>query len=242
MKTPEQEVSASSGRRTFLKRATIAAAGMAVAGALAPTAAFAVTPALKFSDIPGTGDIKVLNYALALEALEADLYAQAVQRLTNGGTNALGKRIPGLNLNANLPDVFFVREFGKVEREHRDFLIAALGSASLLRQAPFNRAKFNFNMEKLSRKQVIDLVYTAEKTGVGAYLGAIPRLATRTYLQIAGAIQGTEARHTAIFADVLNDLFNEGLEVAPPASKNNGIDQPIQPDTVLAAVSPFIVL
>ncbi|MEO6436634.1 MAG: ferritin-like domain-containing protein [Tepidisphaeraceae bacterium] len=232
----------SHARRGFLTRAAVALGGAAALGVFGGAPALAITPALKFADIPGTGDIKVLNYALALEALEADLYAQALMRLTNGGTNALGRRINGLGLNPNAPDVFYLRQFGKVEREHRDFLIAALGNNSLLKKAPFNRAKFNFNIERLNRKQVGDLVYLAEKTGVGAYLGAIPRFATRTFLQVAGAIQGTEARHTAIIADVLNDLFNEGLNVAPLASQNNGIDQPIQPDTVLAAVSPFIVV
>ncbi len=230
-----------SNRRAFLTRGVIAAAGIAAAGLTHPATALAVTPGLKFNDIPGTGDVKVLNYALALEALEADLYAQALMRLTNGGMNALGKRIGGLGLNPNEPDLFYLREFGVVERQHRDFLKTALGSASLLRSAPFNRARFDFAMESRSRKQVIDLVYLAEKTGVGAYLGAIKFFQTRTYLQTAGAIQGTEARHTAVIADVLRDLFNEPLNVAPLSNQNNGIDQPIAPDTVLASVSPFII-
>lgn len=238
----EPMITGPASRRTFLKGATLAAAGFAAAGLLAPSAAFAVTPAVTFSQIPGTGDIKVLNYALALEALETDLYQQALQRLTNGGTNALGVRINGLGINPNAPDVFYLREFGKVEREHRDFLEAALGAQSLLNQAPFNMVKFDFGFQSKNRKQVMDVVYTAEKIGVTAYLGAIPLFADRTYLQTAGAIQGTEARHTAVLARVLDHLFNEGLNVAPLASQNNGRDMPVPPDQVLAEVSPFIVL
>ncbi len=230
-------------RRSFIGQVAIAGAAIATAGVLSmPGSALAVSPALTFSQIPGSGDIKVLNYALALEALETDLYAQALLRLTNGGSNALGKKITGLGINPGSPDVSYLREFAVVERQHRDFLIAALGSASILKQPAFKNAKFDFKMETLTRKQVVELVYTAEKTGVGAYLGAIPKFETRTYLQTAGAIQGTEARHTATVAIVLNLLFHEGLSVAPLANDNHGIDAPIEPDAVLAAVSPFIVL
>ena len=231
-----------SSRRGFLGKAAFAVAAGAATGLLAPTRAFAVSPALTFSQIPGTGDVKVLNYALALEALETDLYVQALQRLTNGGVNALGKKITGLGLNPNEPDVQYLREFGKVEREHRDFLNGALGSASILKQAPFKKAKFDFGIQTMSRKQVLTLVYTAESIGVTAYLGAIPFFSDRTYLQAAGAIQGTEARHTAVIADVLNELFNAGLSVAPLASQNNGRDSAVTPDAVLKEVSPFIVL
>lgn len=230
------------GRRAALTRAALAAGAAAVAGSLfAPSPALAVEPALTFSQIPGTGDIKVLNYALALEALEADLYAQALMRLTTGGTNALGKKIVGLNLG-NSPDVQLVAEFGKVEREHRDFINGALGGQSLLAAAPFNAARFDFNIQNLSRRQVVELVYTAEKTGVSAYLGAIPLFATRNYLRVAGAIQGTEARHTAVFAYLLNKQYSAGLNVAPLANQNGGRDAPLSPNAVLAAVSPFIVL
>ncbi len=174
----------------------------------------------------------------ALEDLEADLYVQALQRLTGGGTNKLGKKISGLKISSSQPDVSYLIEFGKVEAQHRDFLRGALGSAAI------PQFKYDFNMQNLSRKQVVDLVYTAEATGVGAYLGAIQYFATKTYLQIAGAIQGTEARHTAVFAEVINILFNEGLPTAPLTKQyggSNGIDQPIPPDTVLKAVSGFIV-
>jgi hypothetical protein len=215
--------------------ATVAVAGIAAAAMLSSKQAFAITPALTFANIPGTGDIKVLNFALALEQLEADLYVQALMRLTTGGTNALGTVITGLNLAASTPDVSALKEFGAVEVQHRNFLTSALGSAAI---KPF---KYNFNMQSLSRQQVLDLVLTAEKTGTSAYLGAIPYLATRTYLQTAGAIQGTEARHSATLAEIANILFSEGDPVAPLASTNGGREATLTPDAVLAAVSPFIV-
>lgn len=225
-------------------------AGAAVAGAALfanAKSARAQTTSISFTDaIFGTGDIKVLNYALALEALEADLYAQALLRLTTGGTNALGKTIVGLRLGDSNGAVRYLRDFGKIEAAHRDFFIGALGSNAITSTGkPFANAKFDFNFDDTSvasQRYVLDLVQTAEKTGVGAYIGAIPSFVTTTYLQTAAAIQGTEARHTAIITAIINRQFGATQPVAPLAGMNNGIDQPIAPNTVLAAVSPFIVL
>ncbi len=202
----------------------------------------AATAELKYQkDIPGSGDIKVLNYALALEALEADLYDQALKRLTTGGTNGLGTTITGLNLGENEPDVKYITEFKQVEIDHRDFLIAAIGPKNIL-ATKLEGALFDFNMENLNRRQVVELVLLAEATGVGAYLGAIPKFETRKYLQLAAAIQGTEARHTAAITVVKNKLFGTTDPPAPLYNDNRGIDKSIAPDDVLTAVSPFIVL
>ena len=57
------------GRRAFLSNAAVVAASIASAGLLTPVTAMAVSPALTFAQIPGTGDVKVLNFALALEVL-----------------------------------------------------------------------------------------------------------------------------------------------------------------------------
>jgi hypothetical protein len=225
-------------------------AGAALAGATifaSAKSARAQTSTIPFSDeIFGTGDIKVLNYALALEALEADLYAQALLRLTTGGTNALGKTIVGLRLPDSNAGVRYLRDFGKIEAAHRDFFIGALGTNAITSAGkPFANAKFDFNFDDTSvatQRYVLDLVKTAEETGVGAYIGAIPSFVTTTYLQTAAAIQGTEARHTAIITAIINNQFNATQPVAPLASSNNGIDQPITPSAVLTTVSPFIVL
>ena len=222
----------------------IAIAGAAVAAGsvlLSAKKASAIAPALTFAQIPGSGDIKVLNFALALEDLETELYIQALQRLTSGGTGgptaAPGIQLPGLNIAASEQDVDYVNIFSKVEKEHSTFLRNTLGSAAI---KPF---RYDFGFAKADRRRVNEVVYDAELTGVGAYLGAVPSFTGTNvgYMRIAAAILGTEARHTAVFADILNDLFGLRVPVAPPFNVNNGRDKPVPPDMVLAHVSPFIV-
>ena len=205
------------------------------------------TSVFTFSDaIFGTGDIKVLNYALALEAAEADLYVQALQRLTTGGTASSGATIPGLGIATSEPDVRYLQQFGRVEREHRDFLIKALGSQAITAAGkPLEKATFDFGIQNLDRRGVVNLIRTVEATGTQAYLGAIPFFATKTYLAVAGGIQATEARHTTATTIVQNQLFGENLPTAPLANTNNGIESTLTPNEVLAVVSGpngFIVL
>ena len=168
-----------------------------------PKAARAQTkPPIMFNEAtfgPTAGDVKVLNFALSLEALEADLYVQALQRLTTGGTNALGKTIVGLNQSSSSAAVQYLREFGQVENAHRDFINGALGQNSILATGkPLNGAKFDFGLDNASKypnaASVVNLVRDAEATGVMAYIGAVPEFssAKSPYLQTAAAIEGTE--------------------------------------------------
>lgn len=220
-------------------------------------AARAVSPALTFeANINGTGDIKVLNYALSLEALEADLYAQALMRLTGGGTNALGQTITGLNVGDGNPAISYLRDFGEIEVAHKNFLEGALGDQAITRgNNPLANARFDFGFSdnNTTFASVMEVVRIAEATGVGAYIGAIPFFATTTFLQTAAAIQGTEARHTAAITAIINQLginasgMPSPLPVAPVVGQGTGlernaIDIPLAPNTVLERVSPFIVL
>jgi hypothetical protein len=201
-------------------------------------------------------DIKVLNFALALETLEAQLYKDALARLTTGGTDSLGQTITGLGLpvnpsdtDATMADVAYVTKFGKVETEHQAFLESQLGGNWVLSAG----AKFDFGFANtnsfgampLNRQQTIELVYAAEQTGISAYLGgAGPGGLTPggPYLGVAASILGTEARHTTAVAILLNGpLFNLSPKLAtaplatdagtPPGSF--GIDIPLAPDMIL---------
>lgn len=192
-----------------------------------------------FSDIPGEGNTKVLNYALFLETLEAEFYRQALARLTDGGQDNRGNDIPGLHLDADQPDVRFVKRFKTIEDQHRVLLQTAL-SAFQGFQA-IKPSKYNFGIAEADRRQLMEQLYDVERTGAQAYLGAIKFFPDKKYVQIAAAIQGTEARHYAAIAEVNNLLFHSQNSVAPLASQNHGAETPQDPDTVLATVSKFVV-
>lgn len=192
-----------------------------------------------FADIPGSGNTKVLNYALVLETLEAELYRQALARLTAGGKDNRGQDIPGLNLSENEPDVRFVKDFRSVEDQHRVLLQTALSAFQGFQAV--QPSKYNFGLSSADRRQVMETLYGVERTGARAYLGAIKYFPDKTYIRVAAAIQGTEARHYAAIAEVNNFLFHSQNSVAPLASQNHGIETPMEPDVVLASVSKFIV-
>ena len=198
--------------------------------------------------IPGTTpDVKALNYALALETLEAELYRQALARLTGGGTDFYGKTITGLGLTG--ADVDYLTTFGKVEAEHRDFLTTALGGNWVTTAGAgfdFGFAEGNLlEVTPLTRAQTVQLVYAAEQTGISAYLGGITAgglVAGSQYLATAASILGTEARHTTAVAILLNSpLFNQTPKLASaPLATDPGVlptafgtDTPLGPDAIL---------
>lgn len=195
-----------------------------------------------------SADAKALNFALALETLEARLYLEALARLTTGGTDLFGNKITGLGLAPTELDVQYLTTFGKVEAEHRDFLTTALGNnwvtdAKALFDFGFADTN-NFGKPALSRLQTTQLIYAAEQTGISAYLGGITAgglVAGSKYLGIAASILGTEARHTTAVAILLNGpTFNENpkLATAPLAgdigtAKGPGLDTALPPDAIL---------
>ena len=100
--------------RRHLLKWTGAAGTVAVAGALLPN--FGISAALGAE--LGDGDIGVLNYAYALEQLEAAFYTQVLD-------NPFG----GMQVN----DERILREIRDHEVAHRDFLKNALGGTIQLR-------------------------------------------------------------------------------------------------------------
>ena len=198
--------------------------------------------------VPGTTpDTKALSYALALETLEAELYRQALARLTGGGTDFYGKTITGLGLTGD--DVDYLATFGRIENEHRDFLTKALGANWVVKAGAgfdFGFAEGNLQgVTPLDRLKTVQLVYAAEQTGVSAYLGGITTgglVAGSQYLAVAASILGTEARHTTAVSILLNGpIFNETpkLATAPLATDPGvlptafGTDKPLPPDAIL---------
>ena len=136
-------------RRFFLRSAGVAAA----TGAFVMSACtdHDVAPGDQVVDL-GSGDIGILNYAYALEQLEAAFYMQVIMTPYTGMT-AMEKSI--------LTDI---RDHEVV---HRDFFKAALGAAAI----PGLSVNFS-SIDFASRASVLGTAKVFEDTGVAAYNGA----------------------------------------------------------------------
>lgn len=202
------------GRRTFLKWSGIT---LAVAAVGCSDNNSNVGPNPSGTVDLGSGDTGVLNYAYALEQLEAAFYTQVIAGAYFSGAPA--------NEQSILSDI------QKHEVIHRDFLKAALGSAAIpALQVDFTSINFG------DRASVLGAARTFEDLGVAAYNGAGKLISNPDYLLAAGKIVSVEARHAAAIRDLLQPASFAGSDVVDA----NGLDQAKAPADVLAAADPFI--
>jgi len=164
----------------------------------------------------GSGDTGILNYAYALEQLEAAFYTQVIASPYTGIT---------ADERALLTDI---RDH---EVAHREFFKAALGT-SAIQALTVNFSAIDFN----SRTSVLNAAKTFEDLGVSAYNGAGKLISNPDYLVIAGKIVSVEARHAAYIRDLLADnSFADSTAVG-----SNGLDLSNSPSIVLAAASAYL--
>ncbi len=206
-----------SSRRTFLKWSGVSLAVVAAAcndngsGLTAP-------PGGTASVSLGSGDAGVLNYAYALEQLEAAFYTQVVDRPYAG--------IP----QAELQLLTDVRDHEVI---HRDFLKAALGAKAIGDlQVTFASVAFG------DRTSVLTTARTFEDLGVSAYNGAGRLLTDPNNLLVAGKIVSVEARHAAAIRDLLEP--KSAAFAGDDVVDAQGLDPARKPSEVLGAAKPFI--
>lgn len=191
-----------------------AAAGIAVAGAILPN--FGISTALA-ADL-GEGDIGVLNYAYALEQLEAAFYTMVIDSPYEGMTEE---------------ETSWLTDIRDHEVEHRDFLKEALGEGAIPDlEVDFSAVDFT------SRDSVLMTAQTFEDLGVSAYNGAGKLIENGDYLLAAGKIVSVEARHAAAIRDMVN--MNSVAFAGDDVVDENGLDVAREPADVLAAADPFI--
>ena len=200
-------------RRHVLKWAG-AGATIAIAGGILPN--FGISAALA-ADL-GSGDIGVLNYAYALEQLEAAFYIQAV-------------KTPFADMGP--AEARALRDIRDHEVAHRDFLKKALGAKAI----PSLEVDFS-SIDFSSRASVLGTADVFENLGVAAYNGAGQLIENVDYLAAAGSIVSVEARHCATIA-----LMLSGVGTKAAGGKNvdgKGLDKALSPGAVLKAAGPFI--
>lgn len=209
-----EQLSTATNRRRFLQWAGVSMGVALIAGCSddGPTG-------LSSASLGG-GDVGVLNYAYALEQLEAAFYTRVVATPYTG--------ISGAEL-AILTDI---RDH---EIVHREFLKAALGMGAI------GTLEFDFSSVTFSsRASVLGTAKVFEDLGVGAYNGAGKLLTDASLLLIAGKIVSVEARHASTIRDLLNPMSTDfaGDDVVTVSA---GLDRALAPADVLAAADPFVI-
>ena len=223
--SPTAGLSQSPSRRDFFKRA-----GLGL-GAVASVSFLQACDSNDFDDdadvmLDFSSDVDILNYAYALEQLEAAFYDTVVTDSAFSSTFTADQR--GI-----------LNDLAAHEAIHRDFLAAAIqgaaGTSALIPNLTPDFSSVNFG----SMMSVLGTAQALEDTGVGAYNGAGRYIQNDDYLLIAGKIVSVEARH----ASVISGLIQANTIAGNGVVDSNGLDQLLRPASVVGrngAATPFI--
>ncbi|MGB4398070.1 MAG: ferritin-like domain-containing protein [Daejeonella sp.] len=199
-------------RRSFLRFAGAGAAGMALVAAGCKKD----KDTLESGVYLGSGDIGILNYAYALEQLEAAFYVQVANSFYTGATQA---------------EKDILIDIRDHEVAHREFFKNVLGE-NAIGGLEVNFSSINF----ADRTSVLGTAKAFEDLGVSAYNGAGFLLRDAGYLTVAGKIVSVEARHAAIIRELITPNSFANNEVIDA----NGLDKSRMPLEVLGIASAFV--
>jgi hypothetical protein len=164
----------------------------------------------------GSGDTGILNYAYALEQLEAAFYTQVIMSQYSGISSA---------------ETTLLTDIRDHEIAHREFFKTALADKAIQNlEVDFSSIDFG------SRESVLATAKAFEDLGVSAYNGAGRLIETADYLTLAGKIVSVEARHAAL----IRDLINMGSFADDTVIDSNGLDVTRKPTEVLVIAQPYI--
>lgn len=203
---------ASLQRRSFLQYAGAGAAGIALIAAGCKKDNQSSDNGVNL----GSGDVGILNYAYALEQLEAAFYDAVV-------------KTPYANIPAN--ELALLTDIRDHELAHREFFKKALGTGAIP-GLEVNFSAINF----ADRTSVLATAKAFEDLGVSAYNGAGKLIKSPDYLVLAGKIVSVEARHAAL----IRDLITNGTFADSTVIDANGLDVARTPGAVLAIAQGFV--
>jgi hypothetical protein len=165
----------------------------------------------------GSGDTGILNYAYALEQLEAAFYIQVAKSF-----------YPGISAEEQA----LLTDIRDHEVAHRELFKAALGGGAI-QSLEVDFSSINFS----DRNSVLGTAKAFEDLGVSAYNGAGPLLQSAAYLTLAGKIVSVEARHAALIRDRISNGTFVGVDVV---DSSNGLEKSRTPGQVLAIAGTYI--
>ncbi|RKR80327.1 ferritin-like protein [Mucilaginibacter gracilis] len=216
----EGTLNAKMQRRSFLRYAGAGAAAMSVLAACKNNND--VTPSGNASIDVGSGDVGILNYAYALEQLEAAFYIQAVK----------GSGFASLSVQEQA----YITDIRDHEVAHREFFKAALTAAAPTNIIPALTPDFS-KVDFTTRAGILAQAKAFEDTGVSAYNGAGYLIVNPVYLVLAGKIVSVEARHAATIRDLLSyGSFSDSTVV----STSTGLETSRTPGQVLVIANAYL--
>ncbi|GGH70356.1 NAD(P)H-hydrate repair Nnr-like enzyme with NAD(P)H-hydrate dehydratase domain [Filimonas zeae] len=199
------------GRRKFLSYVGLAASAVTV-----------VACSKDKNDVPegainlGSGDIGILNYAYALEQLEAAFYTQVIASPYSG---------------MSATEQALLTDIRDHEIAHRNFFKTVL-SGNAIPGLEVNFSAINFG----TRDSVLATAKAFEDLGVAAYNGAGQLITSADNLVLAGKIVSVEARHAAL----IRDLISNGSFADNTVVDANGLDVSKSPAEVLGVAKAYL--
>lgn len=185
----------------------------------------------------GTGDVGILNYAFALEQLEAAFYTQL-----RSGTYYMG-------LAATSAEKQILDDLALHEKIHADFFRVAIpaNGGTLIKDLEPDFSSINFG----DRNSVLTAAQSFEDLGVAAYNGAGRFIMNPVFLSLAGKIVSVEARHAGLIRDLLSynrfvdndvvDVFTSTSATSGPGVGNGtGMERSKAPSEVVATANTFL--
>jgi hypothetical protein len=210
----ETAEAAGATRADFLKRGGVAGAGFLAGGVLFSGLVSPAEAAISTRRRSKANDVKIANYALTLEYLEAEFYKQA------NASGALTQ--PEVKLFADIT--------GQHEAAHVKALRQVLGSKAV------KKPSFDFGDTVTNQDKFKQTAQVLEDTGVAAYAGQGPNLLQRPIVQAALSIHSVEARHAAWIRFINSSGGVSGTGVKNlPAPK--AFDKALSEKAVLKAVT-----
>lgn len=204
-------------RRSFLQYAGAGAAGVALIAAGCKKDRGNPTNSNGGVTLDFKDDFGVLNYAYALEQLEAAFYIQVAAT-------------PYANISA--AELAYFKDIQFHEIAHREFFKNVL-AGNAIGGLEVDFSKINF----ADRTSVLGTAKAFEDLGVSAYNGAGFLLKNATYLTVAGKIVSVEARHAAYIRELISPNSFSNVEVVDAV---NGLDKSRNPAEVLPIAQQFV--
>jgi rubrerythrin len=173
------------------------------------------------SEEASQSDLKILNYALTLEFLEAKFYRDVLSSDVKPPSEEIAQA---------------VQTFGEHEQEHVEALAKTIED---LGGTPVEDPNGDFSkVINAGAQEILTTAAMVENLGAGAYLDQAPKIQSKDILAAALAIHTVEARHAAALNEAAGFEFTgEEFQGTIP---DGAFAEPIDMGVVMETIQPFL--